>query len=163
MHITETTNKLLRISRDLVQEYGRETTSEEIAQKAGLSVSKVEETLKSARETISLETPLGDEEGDCFGDYVEDESAVSAEQAAIDSNLDDQTAAVLRTLTSREERVIRMRFGIGEGTDEGTEEEVGQKLSIHRRQVPTIEAKALRKLRHPSRTRELKTFLEERF
>ena len=157
VHITETTNKLLQISRDLAQEYGREPTAEEIAQKAGLSVSKVEELLESDREMISLETPLRDEKDGCVGDFIKDESAVSAEQAAIDSNLDDQTAAVLRTLASCEERVIRMRFDI----DEGTEDEFGQELSIHRRQIPTIEAKALRKLRHPLRTRELKTFLEK--
>ncbi len=165
VHVTETTNKLLQISRDLVQEYGREPTSEEIAQEAGLSVRKVEELLESARKPISLKAPFGDEEDGCVGDYVEDEIVVSAEQAAIDSNLKDQTAEVLSTLTSREERVIRMRFGVDEGTDEGTdestEEEFGQELSIHRRQIPKIEAKALRKLRHPSRTRELKTFLEK--
>jgi len=159
VHMTETVNKLRRISCDLVQEYGREPTSEEIAQKAGLCVYEMEELLKSARKPISLETPLRDEEDGCVGDSIEDESVVSAEEAAIDSNVKEQTAVVLKTLTSREERVIRMRFGIGEGT----EEEVGRELSIRRRQVPTIEAKALRKLRHPSRTRELKTFLEERF
>jgi len=163
VHVTETVNKLRRISDALVQEYGREPTSEEIAQKAGLCVYKMEELLKSARKPISLETPSGDEEDGCVGDYVKDESVDSAEQAAIDSNVEDQTAVVLKTLTSREERVIRMRFGFDEGTDEGTEEEVGQKLSIRGRQIPTIEAKALRKLRHPLRTRELKTFLEERF
>jgi len=111
VHMTETVNKLLRISRALVREYGREPTSEEIAQKAGLCVYKVGELLKSARKPISLETPLGDEEDGCVGDSVEDESAVSAEQVAIDSNLKDQTAVVLRTLSSREERVMRMRFG----------------------------------------------------
>jgi RNA polymerase primary sigma factor len=155
----ETINKLIRTSRALVQDYGREPTSEEIAQKMDIPVSKVRKILKIAQEPISLETPIGEEEDSHLGDFIEDQGVVSPAEAVININLKDQTAAVLQTLTPREEQVIRMRFGIGDGS-EHTLEEVGQRFSVTRERIRQIEAKALRKLRHPSRTRKLKTFLE---
>ena len=159
VHMIETINKLIRTSRALVQDYGREPTAEEIAQKMDIPVSKVRKILKIAQEPISLETPIGEEEDSHLGDFIEDQGVVSPAEAVININLKDQTAAVLQTLTAREEQVIRMRFGIGDGS-EHTLEEVGQRFSVTRERIRQIEAKALRKLRHPSRTRKLKTFLE---
>jgi len=159
VHMIETINKLIRTSRALVQDYGREPTSEEIAQKMDIPVSKVRKILKIAQEPISLETPIGEEEDSHLGDFIEDQGVVSPAEAVININLKDQTATVLQTLTDREEQVIRMRFGIGDGS-EHTLEEVGQRFSVTRERIRQIEAKALRKLRHPSRTRKLKTFLE---
>jgi RNA polymerase primary sigma factor len=159
VHMIETINKLIRTSRALVQDYGREPTSEEIAQKMDIPVSKVRKILKIAQEPISLETPIGEEEDSHLGDFIEDQGVVSPAEAVININLKDQTASVLQTLTDREEQVIRMRFGIGDGS-EHTLEEVGQRFSVTRERIRQIEAKALRKLRHPSRTRKLKTFLE---
>ena len=159
VHMIETINKLIRTSRSLVQEYGREPTSEEIAKKMDIPVSKVRKILKIAQEPISLETPIGEEEDSHLGDFIEDRGVVSPAEAVININLREQTAAVLQTLTPREEQVIRMRFGIGDGS-EHTLEEVGQKFSVTRERIRQIEAKALRKLRHPSRSRRLKTFLE---
>ena len=159
VHMIETINKLIRTARALVQDYGREPTSEEIAQKMDIPVSKVRKILKIAQEPISLETPIGEEEDSHLGDFIEDQGVVSPAEAVININLKDQTATVLQTLTDREEQVIRMRFGIGDGS-EHTLEEVGQRFSVTRERIRQIEAKALRKLRHPSRTRKLKTFLE---
>ncbi|MEE8348062.1 MAG: RNA polymerase sigma factor RpoD [Acidobacteriota bacterium] len=159
VHMIETINKLIRTSRALVQEYGREPTSEEIADKMDIAVSKVRKILKIAQEPISLETPIGEEEDSHLGDFIEDQGVVSPAEAVININLKDQTAAVLQTLTPREEQVIRMRFGIGDGS-EHTLEEVGQRFAVTRERIRQIEAKALRKLRHPSRSRKLKAFLE---
>ncbi len=159
VHMIETINKLIRTSRALVQEYGREPTSEEIAKKMDIPVSKVRKILKIAQEPISLETPIGEEEDSHLGDFIEDRGVISPAEAVINLNLKEQTAAVLQTLTPREEQVIRMRFGIGDGS-EHTLEEVGQRFSVTRERIRQIEAKALRKLRHPSRSRKLKTFLE---
>jgi RNA polymerase primary sigma factor len=159
VHMIETINKLIRTSRALVQEYGREPTSEEIAEKMDIAVSKVRKILKIAQEPISLETPIGEEEDSHLGDFIEDQGVVSPADAVININLKDQTAAVLQSLTPREEQVIRMRFGIGDGS-EHTLEEVGQRFSVTRERIRQIEAKALRKLRHPSRSRRLKAFLE---
>ena len=159
VHMIETINKLIRTSRALVQDLGREPTSEEIARNMDISVGKVRKILKIAQEPISLETPIGEEDDSHLGDFIEDQGVVSPAEAVININLKDQTAAVLQTLTDREEQVIRMRFGIGDGS-EHTLEEVGQRFSVTRERIRQIEAKALRKLRHPSRTRRLKTFLE---
>ena len=159
VHMIETINKLVRTSRALVQEYGREPTSEEIASKMDIPVSKVRKILKIAQEPISLETPIGEEEDSHLGDFIEDRGVISPSEAVINLNLKEQTATVLQTLTPREEQVVRMRFGIGEGS-EHTLEEVGQRFSVTRERIRQIEAKALRKLRHPSRSRKLKTFLE---
>ena len=159
VHMIETINKLTRTSRALVQDYGREPTSEEVAMKMEIPVSKVRKILKIAQEPISLETPIGEEEDSHLGDFIEDRGVVSPAEAVININLKEQTASVLRTLTPREEQVIRMRFGIGDGS-EHTLEEVGQRFSVTRERIRQIEAKALRKLRHPSRSRKLKAFLE---
>ena len=159
VHMIETINKLIRTSRALVQEHGREPTSEEIAEKMDIQVSKVRKILKIAQEPISLETPIGEEEDSHLGDFIEDRGVVSPSDAVINRDLKEQTAAVLETLTPREEQVIRMRFGIGDGS-EHTLEEVGQRFSVTRERIRQIEAKALRKLRHPSRSRTLKAFLE---
>ena len=159
VHMIETINKLIRTSRALVQEHGREPTSEEIAEKMDIQVSKVRKILKIAQEPISLETPIGEEEDSHLGDFIEDRGVVSPSDAVININLKEQTAAVLQTLTDREEQVIRMRFGIGDGS-EHTLEEVGQRFSVTRERIRQIEAKALRKLRHPSRSGKLKAFLE---
>ncbi len=159
VHMIETINKLIRTSRALVQRYGREPTSEEIASKMDIPVSKVRKILKIAQDPISLETPIGEEEDSHLGDFIEDQGVISPSEAVIDINLKEQTASVLQTLTPREEKVIRMRFGIGDGS-EHTLEEVGQRFSVTRERIRQIEAKALRKLRHPSRSRKLKTFLE---
>ena len=159
VHLIETINKLIRTSRSLVQEYGREPTSEEIAKKMDFPVSKVRKILKIAQEPISLETPIGEEEDSHLGDFIEDRGVVSPAEAVININLKEQTESVLKTLTPREEQVIKMRFGLGDGS-EHTLEEVGQRFSVTRERIRQIEAKALRKLRHPSRSRMLKAFLE---
>jgi RNA polymerase primary sigma factor len=159
VHMIETINKLIRTSRALVQELGREPTSEEIAKRMDIPVSKVRKVLKIAQEPISLETPIGEEEDSHLGDFIEDRNVVSPSEAVININLKEQTEALLKTLTPREERVIKMRFGLGDGS-EHTLEEVGQSFAVTRERIRQIEAKALRKLRHPSRSRKLKAFLE---
>jgi len=159
VHMIETINKLIRTSRQLVQEYGREPTSEEIGKRMDIPVGKVRKALKIAQEPISLETPIGQEEDSHLGDFIEDQGAVSPAEAVINVNLKEQTAGVLRTLTPREEKVIKMRFGLEDGS-ERTLEEVGQSFAVTRERIRQIEAKALRKLRHPSRSRNLKAFLE---
>jgi len=161
VHMIETINKLIRTSRALVQELGREPTSEEIAQRMDIPVSKVRKVLKIAQEPISLETPIGEEEDSHLGDFIPDTNVVSPSEAVINLNLKEQTDNVLKTLTPREEPVIKMRFGVGEGS-EHTLEEVGQSFAVTRERIRQIEAKALRKLRHPSRSRRLKPFLEGR-
>ena len=161
VHMIETINKLIRTSRALVQELGREPTSEEIAQRMDIPVSKVRKVLKIAQEPISLETPIGEEEDSHLGDFIEDRQVVSPSDAVINLNLKEQTDQVLKTLTPREEKVIKMRFGVGDGS-EHTLEEVGQSFAVTRERIRQIEAKALRKLRHPSRSRKLKAFLEGR-
>jgi RNA polymerase primary sigma factor len=161
VHMIETINKLIRTSRSLVQELGREPTSEEIAQRMDIPVAKVRKVLKIAQEPISLETPIGEEEDSHLGDFIEDRQVVSPSEAVINLNLKEQTDAVLKTLTPREEKVIKMRFGVGDGS-EHTLEEVGQSFAVTRERIRQIEAKALRKLRHPSRSRKLKAFLEGR-
>jgi RNA polymerase primary sigma factor len=159
VHMIETINKLIRTSRYLVQELGREPTPEEIAEKMELPVDKVRKVLKIAKEPISLETPIGEEEDSHLGDFIEDKSAINPSEAVIDLNLSQQTRKVLATLTPREEKVLRMRFGIGEKSDH-TLEEVGQDFDVTRERIRQIEAKALRKLRHPSRSKQLKSFIE---
>ena len=159
VHMIETINKLIRTSRALVQELGREPTSEEIAQRMDIPVAKVRKVLKIAQEPISLETPIGEEEDSHLGDFIEDRQEVSPADAVINLNLKEQTENVLRTLTPREEKVIKMRFGVGDGS-EHTLEEVGQNFAVTRERIRQIEAKALRKLRHPSRSRRLRAFLE---
>ncbi len=159
VHMIETINKLIRTSRSLVQELGREPTPEEIAEKMELPLDKVRKVLKIAKEPISLETPIGEEEDSHLGDFIEDKNMISPTDAVINMNLADQTRRVLATLTPREEKVLRMRFGIGESSDH-TLEEVGQDFSVTRERIRQIEAKALRKLRHPSRSKRLKAFVE---
>jgi RNA polymerase primary sigma factor len=159
VHMIETINKLIRTSRYLVQEYGREPTPEEIAEKMELPLDKVRKVLKIAKEPISLETPIGEEEDSHLGDFIEDKSVISPADAVINMNLSEQTRKVLKTLTPREEKVLRMRFGIGEKSDH-TLEEVGQDFEVTRERIRQIEAKALRKLRHPSRSKQLKSFIE---
>ena len=159
VHMIETINKLIRTSRYLVQEFGREPTPEEIAEKMELPLDKVRKVLKIAKEPISLETPIGEEEDSHLGDFIEDKSVVSPAEAVINMNLSEQTRRVLKTLTPREEKVLRMRFGIGEKSDH-TLEEVGQDFEVTRERIRQIEAKALRKLRHPSRSKQLKSFIE---
>ncbi len=159
VHMIETINKLIRTSRQLVQELGREPTPDEIAQRMDLPLEKVQRVLKIAKEPISLETPIGEEEDSLLGDFIEDKNSVSPSEAIIGRNLTDQTRRVLATLTPREEKVLRMRFGIGETTDH-TLEEVGRGFTVTRERIRQIEAKALRKLRHPSRSKRLKAFTE---
>jgi RNA polymerase primary sigma factor len=161
VHMIETINKLIRTSRQLVQELGREPTSEEIAKRMDIPVAKVRKVLKIAQEPISLETPIGEEEDSHLGDFIEDRQVVSPAEAVINLNLKEQTESVLKTLTPREEKVIKMRFGVGDGS-EHTLEEVGQSFAVTRERIRQIEAKALRKLRHPSRSRKLRAFLEGR-
>jgi RNA polymerase primary sigma factor len=159
VHMIETINKLIRTSRYLVQEIGREPTPEEIAEKMEMPLEKVRKVLKIAKEPISLETPIGEEEDSHLGDFIEDKAVISPQEAVISANLSEQTRKILSTLTPREERVLRMRFGIGEKYDH-TLEEVGQDFDVTRERIRQIEAKALRKLRHPSRAKKLKSFVE---
>jgi RNA polymerase primary sigma factor len=159
VHMIETINKLVRTSRQMLHEIGREPTPEELAEKLGMPLEKVRKVLKIAKEPISLETPIGDEEDSHLGDFIEDKNAVLPLDAAIQSNLRETTTRVLASLTPREERVLRMRFGIGMNTDH-TLEEVGQQFSVTRERIRQIEAKALRKLKHPSRSRKLRSFLD---
>jgi RNA polymerase primary sigma factor len=160
VHMIETINKLIRTSRQLVQEYGREPTSEEIAKRMDIPVVKVRKVLKIAQEPISLETPIGEEEDSHLGDFIEDRGVISPAEAVININLKEQTDSVLKTLTPREEKVIKMRFGLDDGS-EHTLEEVGQSFAVTRERIRQIEAKALRKLRHPSRSRKLRAFLDQ--
>jgi RNA polymerase primary sigma factor len=159
VHMIETINKLVRTSRYLVQELGREPSPEEIAEKMEMPVDKVRKVLKISKEPISLETPIGDEDdsGSSLGDFIEDKSAINPSNAVMLMNLSEQTRKVLATLTPREEKVLRMRFGIGEKSDH-TLEEVGQDFEVTRERIRQIEAKALRKLRHPSRSKKLFSF-----
>ncbi len=159
VHMIETINKLIRTSRYLVQELGREPQPEEIAEKMDMPIEKVRKVLKIAKEPISLETPIGEEEDSHLGDFIEDKRIMSPSDAVISMNLSEQTRKVLATLTPREEKVLRMRFGIGEKSDH-TLEEVGQDFFVTRERIRQIEAKALRKLRHPSRCKKLKSFME---
>jgi RNA polymerase primary sigma factor len=159
VHMIETINKLVRTSRQMLHEIGREPTPEELAEKLGMPLEKVRKVLKIAKEPISLETPIGDEEDSHLGDFIEDKNAVIPLDAAIQSNLREATTRVLSSLTPREERVLRMRFGIGMNTDH-TLEEVGQQFNVTRERIRQIEAKALRKLKHPSRSRKLRSFLD---
>ncbi len=159
VHMIETINKLIRTSRHLVQEVGREPSPEEIAKKIEFPLDKVRKVLKIAKEPISLETPIGEEEDSHLGDFIEDKKIASPGEAAVNRNLQDQTKKILSTLTPREEKVLRMRFGIGEKADH-TLEEVGQDFDVTRERIRQIEAKALRKLRHPSRSKKLRTFTE---
>ncbi len=159
VHMIETINKLIRTSRQLVQEYGREPTSEEIAKRMDIPVIKVRKVMKIAQEPISLETPIGEEEDSHLGDFIEDRGVISPAEAVININLKEQTESVLKTLTPREEKVIKMRFGLDDGS-EHTLEEVGQSFAVTRERIRQIEAKALRKLRHPSRSRKLRAFLD---
>jgi len=159
VHMIETINKLIRTQRQLVQELGHEPSSEEISKRMDIGVSKVRKILKIAQEPISLETPIGEEDDSHLGDFIEDKAVVSPSDAVINLNLKEQTASVLKSLTPREEKVIKMRFGLDDGS-EHTLEEVGQSFAVTRERIRQIEAKALRKLRHPSRSRKLRTFLE---
>ncbi len=159
VHMIETINKLIRTSRYLVQELGREPDPEEIAERMEMPLEKVRKVLKIAKEPISLETPIGEEEDSHLGDFIEDKNAISPVDAVIGGNLEDQTRRVLKTLTPREEKVLRMRFGIGEKSDH-TLEEVGQDFEVTRERIRQIEAKALRKLRHPSRSKQLRSFMD---
>ncbi|HZI17724.1 MAG TPA: RNA polymerase sigma factor RpoD [Pyrinomonadaceae bacterium] len=160
VHMIETINKLVRTSRSLVQELGREPTTEEIARRMDIPVSKVRKVLKIAQEPISLETPIGEEEDSHLGDFIEDKSILNPADSVVVTNLREITNEVLATLTPREEKVIKMRFGLGQNGSEHTLEEVGQHFAVTRERIRQIEAKALRKLRHPSRSRKLKAFLE---
>jgi RNA polymerase primary sigma factor len=159
VHMIETINKLVRTSRQMLHEIGREPQPEELAEKLGMPLEKVRKVLKIAKEPISLETPIGDEEDSHLGDFIEDKNAIIPLDAAIQANLREATTRVLGSLTPREERVLRMRFGIGMNTDH-TLEEVGQQFNVTRERIRQIEAKALRKLKHPSRSRKLRSFLE---
>ena len=159
VHMIETINKLVRASRQILHEIGREPAPEELAERLGMPLEKVRKVLKIAKEPISLETPIGDEEDSHLGDFIEDKNAVQPLDAAIHGNLRETTTRVLASLTPREERVLRMRFGIGMNTDH-TLEEVGQQFSVTRERIRQIEAKALRKLKHPSRSRLLRSFLD---
>ncbi len=160
VHMIETINKLVRTSRQMLHEIGREPAPEELAEKLGMPLEKVRKVLKIAKEPISLETPIGDEEDSHLGDFIEDKAAVIPLDAAIQANLREATTRVLASLTPREERVLRMRFGIGMNTDH-TLEEVGQQFNVTRERIRQIEAKALRKLKHPSRSRKLRSFLDD--
>ena len=159
VHMIETINKLTRTSRSLVQELGREPTAEEIGERMDLPASKVRKIMKIAQEPISLETPIGEEEDSHLGDFIEDKNATSPIESVISTNLKEQTRGVLKTLTPREELVLKMRFGVGEGS-EHTLEEVGRSFNVTRERIRQIESKALRKLRHPSRSLKLKPFLD---
>jgi len=159
VHMIETINKLIRTSRQLVQEIGREPMPEEIAKRMEMSIDKVRKVLKIAKEPISLETPIGEEEDSHLGDFIEDKNSPSPAEAVATLNLKEMTDRVMMTLTPREEKVLRMRFGIGVPSDH-TLEEVGQHFEVTRERIRQIEAKALRKLRHPSRSKKLKSFVE---
>ena len=160
VHMIETINKLVRTTRYLIQELGREPTPEEIAKKMEIVVSKVRKVQKIAKEPIGLETPVGEEEDSKLGDFIEDKNVINPSKAMVNLNLVEQTRKILATLTPREEKVLRMRFGIGEESDH-TLEEVGQDFNVTRERIRQIEAKALRKLRHPSRSSKLKTFVDK--
>ena len=160
VHMIETINKLVRTSRQMLHEIGREPTPEELAEKLQMPLEKVRKVMKIAKEPISLETPIGDEEDSQLGDFIEDKNAILPLESAIQLNLKETTTRVLASLTPREERVLRMRFGIGMNTDH-TLEEVGQQFSVTRERIRQIEAKALRKLKHPSRSRKLRSFLDQ--
>jgi len=159
VHMIETINKLIRTSRQLVQELGREPSTDEIAKRMEIPVQKVRKVLKIAQEPVSLEMPIGEEEESHLGDFIEDHGIVSPAEAVINLNLRDQTSKVLKTLTPREEKVIKMRFGLDDG-NEHTLEELGQRFAVTRERIRQIEAKALRKLRHPSRSRHLRAFVD---
>jgi RNA polymerase primary sigma factor len=160
VHMIETINKLVRTSRQFLHETGREPTPEELAERLSMPLEKVRKVMKIAKEPISLETPIGDEEDSHLGDFIEDKNAVIPVDAAIQANLKETVTRVLASLTPREERVLRMRFGIGMNTDH-TLEEVGQQFSVTRERIRQIEAKALRKLKHPSRSRKMRSFLDQ--
>ncbi|MBR2124727.1 MAG: RNA polymerase sigma factor RpoD [Acetobacter sp.] len=160
VHMIETINKLMRVSRQMLHETGQEPTPEDLSEKLGMPVEKIRKVIKIAKEPVSLETPMGDEEDSYLGDFIEDKSAVVPLEAAIQANLRETTARVLGSLTPREERVLRMRFGIGMNTDH-TLEEVGQQFNVTRERIRQIEAKALRKLKHPNRSRRLRSFLDD--
>jgi RNA polymerase primary sigma factor len=159
VHMVEHINKMIRASREMVQELGREPTSEELAERLEIPVHKVRQVKKIAQQPISLETPIGEEESSHLGDFIEDKAVASPSDAAIKLNLQEQTASLLKTLTPREERIIKMRFGMDDGS-EHTLEEVGNTFAVTRERIRQIEAKALRKLRHPSRSDKLRCFLE---
>src|SRR5262249_268747 len=159
VHMVEAISKVARTRRQLLNEIGREPTLQELAEKLGMPVEKVSKVLKMVREPLSLETPIGDEEDSHLGDFIEDTAAILLIDAAIQSNLRETTTRVLASLTPREERILRMRFGIGMNKDH-TLEEVGQQFSVTRERIRQIEAKALRKLKHPSRSRKLRSFLD---
>jgi RNA polymerase primary sigma factor len=159
VHMIETINKLTRTQRSLVQELGREPTAEEIAKRMDMPASKVRKIMKIAQEPISLETPIGEEEDSHLGDFIEDRQVISPIDAVIVANLRDQTRRTLKTLTPREEQVLRMRFGVGDGA-EHTLEEVGKSFNVTRERIRQIESKALRKLRHPSRAKRLRPFVD---
>jgi RNA polymerase primary sigma factor len=159
VHMIEKINKQLRTSRQLVQELGREPTSEEVAKRMDVPVDKIRKTKQIAQQPVSLEAPIGEEEDSHLGDFIEDKTVVSPSDAAISLNLKEQTASMLKTLTPREEMIIKMRFGMEDGT-ERTLEEVGHSFAVTRERIRQIEAKALRKLRHPSRSSKLRIFLE---
>ena len=160
VHMIETINKIVRTSRQILSERGREPTPEELAKKLAMPLDRVRKVLKISKEPVSLETPVGDEEDSSLGDFIEDQNALQPLDVSIRSNLGESTTKILATLTPREERVLRMRFGIGMNTDH-TLEEVGLQFSVTRERIRQIEAKALRKLKHPSRSKHLKSFLEK--
>ena len=159
VHMIETINKLVRISRQMLSEMGREPVPEELAERLSMPLEKVRKVMKIAKEPVSLEAPVGDEEDSSLGDFIADESALQPLDSAIHSNLKETCTRILSSLTPREERVLRMRFGIGMNTDH-TLEEVGQQFNVTRERIRQIEAKALRKLKHPSRSRKLRSFLD---
>jgi RNA polymerase primary sigma factor len=159
VHMIEVANKIIRTRRKMINEIGREPTPEELAEKLGMPLERVRKALRLTKEPLSIETPIGDEEDGRLGDLIEDRDAPQPIEAAIQSNLRETTTRVLASLTPREERIVRMRFGIGMNTDH-TLEEVGQQFSVTRERIRQIEAKALRKLKHPSRSRILRTFLD---
>ena len=160
LHMIETINKLVRTSRQMLSEMGREPVPEELAERLSMPLEKVRKVMKIAKEPVSLEAPVGDEEDSSLGDFIADDSALQPLDSAIHSNLKETCTKILSSLTPREERVLRMRFGIGMNTDH-TLEEVGQQFNVTRERIRQIEAKALRKLKHPSRSRKLRSFLDQ--